>query len=280
MKEPNREPGSGVFEVVEEAVHLLRGAPLALYAAYAAGTLPFILAFLYFWADMSRGAFAREHAAVGAAGMGLLFLWMKCWQAVFAAALRSQIAGRPAQLWTVRRAAQLALTQTALQPSGLFAVPLALVTIFPFAWVYSFYQNLTAGAGEPGGLGDACKTAATQAGHRTGQCFLLLGVLFLFAFLVWINTLVAMAMLPGLLKMLFGVDTAFTQAGLHSVFNTTYLACSFALTYVFVDPLIKTVFVLRCFYAQSIRSGEDLKAELARLRAPSPGSPALLESRP
>lgn len=280
MKEPNREPGSGVFEVVEEAVHLLRGAPLALHAAYAAGTLPFILAFLYFWADMSRGAFAREHAAVGAAGMGLLFLWMKCWQAVFAAALRSQIAGCPAQRWTVRRAAQLALTQTALQPSGLFAVPLALVTVFPFAWVYSFYQNLTAGAGEPGGLGDACKTAAAQAGNRAGQCFLLLGVLFLFAFLVWINTLAAMAMLPGLLKMLFGVDTAFTQAGVHSVLNTTYLACSFALTYVFVDPLIKTVFVLRCFYAQSIRSGEDLKAELARLRAPSPGSPALLESRP
>lgn len=113
-----------------------------------------------------------------------------------------------------------------------------------------------------------------------GQSWLLLGVLFLFAFLVWVNTVLAMAMLPALLRMLFGVDTAFTQAGAHSVFNTTYLACSFALTYIFVDPLIKAVFVLRCFYGQSVGTGDDLKAELARLRAPSPGSPALLESRP
>jgi hypothetical protein len=280
MKRSNREPGQGVFELVEESVHLLRGAPLHLHAAYAVGTLPFILAFLYFWADMSRGAFAREHAALGAAGMALLFLWMKCWQAVFAAALRSQVAGRAAEPWTVRRAGRLALTQMALQPSGLFAVPLALATILPFAWVYGFYQNLTAAGGEPGDLGGACKTAATQAGLRTGQCFLLLGVLFLFAFLVWINTVAAMALLPALLRMLFGVDTAFTQAGVHSVLNTTYLACSFALAYIFVDPLIKTVFVLRCFYAQSVRSGDDLKAELARLRAPSPGSPALAASRP
>ena len=280
MKEPNREPGQGVFDLVEEAVHLLRGAPLQLHAAYAVGTLPFILAFLYFWADMSRGAFAREHAAPGAAGMALLFLWMKCWQAVFAGALRAQVAGRAAEPWTLRRAGRLALAQMALQPSGLFAVPLALAAALPFPWVYGFYQNLTAGGGEPGNMGGACKTAAAQAGQRMGQCFLLLNVLFLFAFLVWINTVAAMALLPALLKMLFGVDTAFTQAGMYSVLNTTYLACSFALTYVFVDPLIKAVFVLRCFYAQSVGSGEDLKAELARLCAASPGSPALLESRP
>jgi hypothetical protein len=280
MKSSNREPGQGVFEVVEEAVHLLRGAPLQLHAAYAVGTLPFILAFLYFWADMSRGAFARQHAALGAAGMGLLFLWMKCWQGVFASALRSRIAGHAAEPWTIRRIARLALTQMALQPSGLFAVPLALALLLPFPWVYSFYQNLTAAGGEPGDLGSACKTAALQANLRPGQCFLLLVILWLFAFLVWINTVAALAMLPSLLKMLFGVDTAFTQAGIHSVFNTTYLACSFALTYIFVDPLIKTVFVLRCFYAQSVRSGNDLKAELARLRAPSLNSPTLLASRP
>jgi len=279
MKPPNREPGNGVFDLVEEAVHLLRGAPLSLHAAYALGTLPFVLAFLYFWADMSRGAFARQHAALGAAGMGLLFWWMKCWQAVFAAAVRSRIAGRSAAPWTLRRAGGLALTQIALQPSGLFAVPLALVSLAPFAWVFSFYQNLTAAGGESGELGDTCKTAAAQASSRLGQCWLLLGVLFLFAFLVWVNTVLAMAMLPDLLKTLFGVETAFTQAGLHSVFNTTYLAASFALTYIFVDPLTKTLFVLRCFYAQSVRSGDDLQAELARLRAPSPDSPALLPSQ-
>jgi hypothetical protein len=267
MKAPNRDPGAGVFDLVEEAVHLLRCAPLSLHAAYALGTLPFMLAFLYFWADMSRGAFAFQHALPGAMGMGLLFWWMKCWQAVFAAAVRAQIAGRAAPSWSFRRAGRLALTQIALQPSGLFAVPLALATLVPFAWVYGFYQNLTAAGAEPAELGAACKTAASQAGVRLGQCWLMIGVLVLFAILVWINTVISMAMLPDLLKTLFGVDTAFTQAGYHSVLNTTYLACSFALTYIFVDPLAKTLFVLRCFYAQSVRTGEDLQAELGRLRA-------------
>ncbi|HXR06974.1 MAG TPA: hypothetical protein VN765_06565 [Candidatus Acidoferrum sp.] len=280
MKASNRQPGVGLFELIEQAVHLLRSAPFALLAPYFVGTLPFILAFLYFWADMSRGAFAREHAAGAAAGMGLLFLWMKCWQAVFAAGLRSRITGRAPEPWTVRRGARLALTQSALQPSGLFAVPLALVTVFFFAWVYSFYQNLTAGGGEERSLGETCKTAATQAGLRLGQNLLLLAILFLFAVLVWLNTILAMAALPGLLRTLFGVDSAFTQAGWHGIFNSTYLACSCALTYSFVDPLIKAVFVLRCFYGQSIRSGDDLKAELAGLRPLSPGAPALVASRP
>jgi hypothetical protein len=280
MNASNRQPGIALFELIEQAVHLLRSAPLQLLTPYAVGALPFILAFLYFWADMSRGAFAREHAALAATGMGLLFLWMKCWQAVFAASLRSRLAGRAAGPWNLRRAARLALTQMALQPSGLFAVPLALATIFPFVWVYSFYQNLTAAGGEAGGLRDICKTAAAQAGLRLGQNFLLLAILFLFAFLVWLNTIFAMAALPGLLRTFFGVDTAFTQAGRLSVLNTTYLACSFALTWLFVDPLIKTVFVLRCFYGQSVRSGDDLKAELAGLRPPSPDAPALLVSRP
>jgi hypothetical protein len=39
-----------------------------------------------------------------------------------------------------------------------------------------------------------------------------------------------------------------------------------------VDPLFKTVFALRCFYAQSVRTGDDLKAELARLRAGTTGA--------
>ncbi len=267
MKPSSREPGNGVFDLIEEAVHLLRCAPLSLHAAYAVGALPFVLAFLYFWADMSRGAFAREHAALAAVGMGLLFWWMKCWQAVFAAAVRAQLTGRTAAPWTVRRAGHLALTQLALQPSGLFAVPLAMVLMFPFAWVYGFYQNLTAAGADPGGLGPACKTAAVQAGFRHGRSWLLLGVLSLFALLVWLNTVSAMAILPALLKMLLGIDTAFTQAGIHSILNTTYLACSFALTYLFVDPLVKTLYVLRCFYAQSLHSGDDLQAELSRLRS-------------
>ena len=42
MKTANREPGKGVFDLVEEPVHLLRAAPRAFGTpVYAVGTLPF-----------------------------------------------------------------------------------------------------------------------------------------------------------------------------------------------------------------------------------------------
>jgi hypothetical protein len=267
MKKQPSSSGDSAIDLLEEAVHLLRGTPASLFGVYALGTLPFVLAFLYFWADMSRGAFAREHIERGAVAMGVLFLWMKCWQAVFAAGLRSQRTGQTGAPWTVRRVGWLALQQSALQPSGLFALPLALFVMIPFAWVFAFYQNLTVMGAEPGGLCGTWNTAVRQANTRPVQNHLLMGLLVIFTFFVWLNVATTMAWLPYMLKTLFGIDTAFTQAGVKSVFNTTYLACSFALTYVFVDPLIKAVFALRCFYGQSLQTGDDLKSELASVRA-------------
>jgi len=276
MKTKSLARGPGAVDLLEEAVHLLRAAPASLYGFYALGTLPFVLAFLYYWADMSRGAFAREHAEGGAAAMGLLFLWMKFWQAVFANGLRSRLGGREKVAWNPRRAGLVALTQSALQPFALFAVPLACLVMLPFAWVFSFYQNLTVIGGEPGGLGESCRIAGKQASIWTGQCHRLLGLLSIFALFVWLNVVTTMAWLPSLLKTLFGFETAFTQAGWSIVLNTTYLACSFALTYLFIDPLVKAVFTLRCFYGQSIQTGDDLKSELLRMRRAASQSVAVV----
>ena len=90
-----RQPGPGAIELIEEAIHLLRAAPAATLATYYLGTLPFILGLLYFWADMGRSPFAFEHQAEAALGVAALFLWMKFWQAVFAANLRARMVGEP-----------------------------------------------------------------------------------------------------------------------------------------------------------------------------------------
>jgi hypothetical protein len=67
--------------------------------------------------------------------------------------------------------------------------------------------------------------------------------------------------LPVLLKMLFGIETVFTRSGL-SLINTTFLAATLALAYLCIDPIVKTIYALRCFYGESQRSGADLKAQL------------------
>jgi len=40
------------------------------------------------------------------------------------------------------------------------------------------------------------------------------------------------------------------------------------MTYLFLDPFVKTAYVLRCFYGSALGSGEDLKTELNRILNP------------
>ncbi|HXA45557.1 MAG TPA: DUF4129 domain-containing protein, partial [Candidatus Angelobacter sp.] len=71
----------------------------------------------------------------------------------------------------------------------------------------------------------------------------------------------ACLVLPQLGKMLFGIESNFTQSPL-AMLNTTFFAAMFGLTYLCADPLLKTIYALRCFYGESLQSGADLKAEL------------------
>jgi hypothetical protein len=167
MSKPRRHrasDGKGALESAEEAVHLLRQAPFRVWAAYAIGTVPFVLGLLYFWADMSRSAYASSHAVGAALGLALAFVWMKSWQAVFAGELRASLAGAPPPVWSWRRLARLVLVQTALQPHGLAAIPAALCMAFPFHAVYAFFQNVTVlGDGSTSSLRETVRHAWRQA---------------------------------------------------------------------------------------------------------------------
>src|SRR5262249_43658251 len=67
--------------------------------------------------------------------------------------------------------------------------------------------------------------------------------------------------LPELGKMLFGVESIFTKNA-YALLNSTFFAAMLGLAYLCVDPILKTIYALRCFYGESLQSGEDLKAEL------------------
>jgi len=260
-----RRQGLGAIELIEQAIHQLRAAPPATLACYYLGALPFVLGLLFFWADMSRSAFAEQHLTGAALGLAALFFWMKFWQAVFARHLRAAFAGEPPPPLGLRQSGRIFLAQTALQPSGLFLLPLALIVAVPWAWVCAFYQNLTAfGAAETGALRPVLKRAARQAALWPKQNHTLLAILLGFGFYVFLNWATVCLVLPYLAKTLLGVDSVFTRSP-SSLLNTTFLAAMLGLTYLSVDPIVKTVYALRCFYGESLESGEDLKAELRRL---------------
>jgi hypothetical protein len=49
------------LEIVEEASSVLKHHYSTILPIYYIGTLPFVLAFSYFWTDMSHSGFARDH---------------------------------------------------------------------------------------------------------------------------------------------------------------------------------------------------------------------------
>jgi hypothetical protein len=270
MKRARRQQGKGGFDLIEEATHLLRTAPAATLAVYYLGAIPFVLGLLYFWADMSRSPFAGQHLADAALGMAGLYLWMKCCQAVFARRLRAHAAARPMPRWTAGICWRLFLNQTIVQPTGLFVIPFSLVPLLPAAWVYAFYQNATAlDDGDPAGTLALVKKSWKQAMLWPRQNHFVLSIMAGFGLFVFFDWQAVCFTLPGLVKMLFGVESAFARSP-WSMLNTTFFTATVGLTYLCVDPILKSIYVLRCFYGESLESGEDLRAELNAFRPALP----------
>ena len=268
-----RQPATAL---IDESVHRLRLAPRGTLTIYYAGTLPFILALLYFWADQGHSPDAEAHGSSAALGLALLFALMKICQAVFAAQLSASIRRRPGAPWTWARLGRLALVQTALQPSGLFVLSVAAVLTVPLGWVYAFYQNVTVlGDGETPSIRAVFSRACRHALRQPGQNHAGLSVLSILAFFAWINLMTIGFLLPRLAHMFTGEENLFTRSGAHFLFNSTFFAVTGSLVYLALDPLAKTFYALRCFYADSRRTGEDLRSELAALPPVAGGVPAL-----
>jgi hypothetical protein len=249
----------GGIELMEETFHALRVAPLVAFGWYYAGALPFIVGLLYFWADMSRSPFAAMHDSEAALGVGLLFIWCKICQAMFAQHLRASVARDVPRLdW--RRIGSIALSQAIVQPSKLFVLPVSAVITLPFGWACAFYGHATA-IGADDGVRSFLKRVSRQTKLWPRQNHFALALITLLAFFIFVNMAVTLILLPHLAKMLTGIETNFTRSPV-SIFNTTFLAVTAALTYLCCDPLLKAFYVLRCFYAESIRSGEDLRSAI------------------
>ena len=204
---------------------------------------------------MSRGAFADRHVVKGALLISLLFVWMKCWQSVFASQLRALLTGDTAPRWPFRRVLRLVLVQTAIQPAGILLLPVALLLTLPFGWVYAYYQNVTVfGDGESVDVRAVAGKARGQALLFQNQNHVLLAVLALFSLFVSVNIAVLLYLAPQLLHTLTGLENVFTRAS-WGLLNTTFLAAVVGMTYLAVDPVVKSVYVLRCFYGEAILTG-------------------------
>ena len=271
------------YELIEEAFYLLRRAPASVWAAYYLGGLPFVLGLLFFWSDMARSAFAAERLFSGSLALTAGFVWMKMWQGIFARHLLALLCGESAPTWRLRWLGQTALVQAFIQPFGLFLLPLSLAVMFPFGWVYAFFTNLTVfSGGEHPNIRSLLERSWRQARLWPMLNHHLLFNLVLFCLFVFANLYLALLSFPFLLDRLLGIPSVFTQAP-WAAMNSTLTAAVAGLTYLCCDPLLKAVYTLRCFYGESLVTGQDLRAELRRFQneaEPNPRPLTTLARRP
>lgn len=264
-------PEHGAFDLLEEAFHALRVAPLSVLALYYVGSVPFVLALFYFWADMSRSSYASQDAALASLLVGAAYFWMKIWQAVFCRQMWTQLnAGDESLAWSRERVFGYLAAQVLIQSTAIPVLAGALICMVPLAWVYAFYQNVSAlgltqdYGNEP--LRHLTRDAVRQSHWAWGSNHLLLVVLMVFSLFVWMSVMITAVYLPMLAKMLLGIDSVFTMNPVATLMNSTFVFGTVLLVFLCVSPLTKTLYVIRCFYGQSRTTGADLLSRLAALK--------------
>ncbi len=270
-----RSHGKSGLELIEEAFVLLRTCPAATLASYYFGSVPFVAGFLIFCSDLSRHPEAPDHLGGATLAMTALFIWMKFFQARFGRQLLARLRGAEEPSRTAGEVFHSACLQTIFHATALFILPVASVLVLPFGWIYAFYQSITALDDSRSRLGALFQSASRQSALWPAQNHFLLLTLSGFGLFVFLNWITLGFLAPQLLKMFLGIESVFTRSPL-SLFNTTFFAATISLTYLCLDPLIKACYVLRCFYGQSLHSGDDLKTEVRRLSGRTPALAAFL----
>ena len=259
-------PSRPALEYLEEAVHLLRTAPARLIALYLTGTIPFLLGFLFFWADMSRNVQADDHLIEAALGLTLLFAWMKCWQSAASSELLAHCARASRPTWTWPRIRRLVYLQAAWQPTKLLALPLAALLTLPFAWTCAFYHQLAMfgdGTAEPA---VSYQRAKELAGWWPRQNFMALLLINAFGLFVFLNIYIIGAALPELIRMFTGLESSFSMSPSAFILNSTFFAAALAVAHLCLNPLTLAFYVVRCFHARSVHDGRDLLAVLGEVQ--------------
>jgi hypothetical protein len=248
--------------LIEEAIQLLRTSPVLVYALYSAGTIPFLLAFFSFCADMSYSRNAGNNCAASAVAMALTYGWMEGLQAFCCRELVRVYTGNATRWW--RPATMLAIwsRQITFQPFGFFIKPFAWLLIFPVTYVSAFFQNLTILGGE--GRNDVRKSWEL-ARLWPKQSYAVYGLLSLLALIVFFDLYAIVFSTPFLLKILLGIESFMTRSYTWA-FSPVLLIAIAAITYFVFDLLAKAIEVIRFCDGESLTTGADLLRRLAAVQ--------------
>jgi hypothetical protein len=268
-------PSQHPIDLIEEAIHLLRRAPIETYAFFLVGVTPFALCFFRFCSEMSYSKFAETDLPGFAFTLALSYLWMKSFQYLACRQLVMVYTRDFSNQGTLGRTFRSCVHQAAIHPFGLIAKPMAVLAaipgfltfvpllMLPASSIFSFFQNASILiSGERGDFAKCWHLSVTRG--RSAASLLLLS-LFL-RIVIFLNIYSTIGILPYFLKALFGVDT-FLSRDFRWLISFSYLVGIGLISYFAVDLLIKAIQVIQVCRAEAQTTGQDLQRSLMSLTA-------------
>jgi len=163
-------PVESGLHLAGQALHIFSRVPLAIQLLYYIGTLPFVLAFLYFWFDMSQSAYAHTRLFLWTALLPLLFIWMKCWHAVYTDTLYNWLYEREQLHYGFRNVMRLIAFTSIIQPLGFILIPISMLLGLPYMTALFFFQDiLISGESAKKGLLARCMDSYRASSQHSGQ---------------------------------------------------------------------------------------------------------------
>jgi hypothetical protein len=262
-------------DLIEEAIHLLRRAPIETYALFLVAIAPFVLCFFQFCSEMSYSEFAGMNLPGFASILAISYLWMKAVQHLACRQLVRVYTGEVPNRGDFGNVFRSCIHQAAIHPIGLFAKPMAALAsipgfltfvpllMLPASIIFSFFQN--ASIVITGERGDFAKCWRLSVNRGRAAASLLFVSLFL-RIVIFLNVYLTIGVLPYLVKALFGVDT-FLSRDFRWLISFSYLVGIALISYFALDLLSKAIQVIEVCRAEAQTTGKDLQRSLTSLTA-------------
>ncbi|MCF6177278.1 MAG: DUF4129 domain-containing protein [Victivallaceae bacterium] len=256
------------LDVIEEGFSLFKDTIFSALLFNLLGTIPFAIGLVYIIGDMSYGRASKVDIAGSALVLTLLWMWNNLWQAVYRTRLVDTRCLREPTRINLRSLSRIFIRQNIVQPFALFFSPLA---VFPgMWWVTVFFNVFGVDYRDNPGVREQINRSKAIVGSDFKRTYLLMLVIWSFRFLIMADIIMIFIFAPVLLKMLFGIDTPFSQAdsilsSLRIIFNSTFFSSVFVTAWVCYSPLEKAIWAVMIFYGESGKKGYDIIANLSML---------------
>lgn len=251
------------LDLLEDSLSLLLAQGSGAWLRYLAGQVPLLLCLLYFAEDMASG-YRADRCLIDSFLVTTCFFWAAFWRSRFsgmllASVVDDQSARKPSGAW------QCLSMQIVLQSAKLLVLPLAVLSILPLPWVSAFFRGSTVDSDRNGSsLGVVIRRSAARASASNTTYWIGILILTLLGLILFINIVIAGALLPQLAKSFTGYETSWTR-NFNGILNFNLLAIGAAATWFLLDPLSQAFSVLNCFHFEARSNGQDLSRDLRRL---------------